>query len=421
MPYSLKSVCFTDQQFLDIIRFCAIGHSILNIETTFKLGDFYVSLTSFRNLSLYSPRTKNFPVHVGPIMVHTTKEASNFIYFAHSLERHYVLNKCKFQDSIRNVKRTITDYDESIRNAFKLVFNKCQFMLCCNHLQKDIAREMGKNGFDGITKNKVLEGIFGTSVNRKDSLIGSRNYTAYKNKLDELSIEWKEILNNKSDNFTTYFLKNKAFKIYETVIRPNEEFYQSEQIRDNFMEHYDTTNEIESINHKVKNEKENKNSRYTESRIHNLFHDIAKSQINDVEMALRQAGDYELSEYYDHMKIDPQVWYHLGSNPRQNKIKKVLNEPPYKKDANGETSIKEYLKQKKNEQEKKLRDKKKEKIKSKKFEVKKNRKVVVESDTSSLCEEKKSIERVKEKNANADIKIEKEIVQMTKMKSLVNC
>ena len=61
-------------------------------------------------------------------------------------------------------------------------------MLCCNHLQKYITREMGENGFDGITKDKVLEGIFGTSVNRKDSLIGSRNYTEYKNKLDELPV-----------------------------------------------------------------------------------------------------------------------------------------------------------------------------------------------------------------------------------------
>lgn len=58
----MKCVAFTNQQITDIIRFCAIGDALMNIDTTFKLGYFYVSVIAYKNLSLINPRTNTHPV-----------------------------------------------------------------------------------------------------------------------------------------------------------------------------------------------------------------------------------------------------------------------------------------------------------------------------------------------------------------------
>lgn len=47
------SVALSEQQIRDLIRFCAIGDSIMNVDTTFDLGEFYVTPITYRNLSLH--------------------------------------------------------------------------------------------------------------------------------------------------------------------------------------------------------------------------------------------------------------------------------------------------------------------------------------------------------------------------------
>ena len=60
-----RTVCLSERQILDMVRFCVIGNSIINIDTTFKLGDFYLTLMVFRNLSLWNRRTKKHPLYLG--------------------------------------------------------------------------------------------------------------------------------------------------------------------------------------------------------------------------------------------------------------------------------------------------------------------------------------------------------------------
>lgn len=71
-------------------------------------------------------------------MIHKTRDKSHFIHFAHTLENYYETHKDQFSSDLHKVKRVITDDDKSIRDGFQLVFNSCSFLLCCNHLKKDI-------------------------------------------------------------------------------------------------------------------------------------------------------------------------------------------------------------------------------------------------------------------------------------------
>ncbi len=65
MHDTYRTVCFSDQQICDLVRFCAIGNSVCNIDTTFRIGDFYVTLTVFRNLCLRNRRTNTNPLYIG--------------------------------------------------------------------------------------------------------------------------------------------------------------------------------------------------------------------------------------------------------------------------------------------------------------------------------------------------------------------
>ena len=62
----------TDTQFNDVMRFCAAPmqtqDSILCVNLTFNLGDFYVTTTSYKNPTLLNKQGKH-PIHIGPIQV----------------------------------------------------------------------------------------------------------------------------------------------------------------------------------------------------------------------------------------------------------------------------------------------------------------------------------------------------------------
>ena len=83
---------------------------------------------------------------------------------------------------------------------------------------------------------------------------------------------------------------------------------------------YCTTNDGESINKKVKSVKKEKITRLKLADIHEFFNDLNKSQIHDMEQAIRQCGDYELSRAYSHLAIRPDTWFSLSEHARQNKL-----------------------------------------------------------------------------------------------------
>ena len=66
----------TNTQFNDIVRFCAVPMqsqaSMLCIDLTFSLGDFYVTTTSFKNPVLLNKQGKHH-IHIGPMHVQHCK------------------------------------------------------------------------------------------------------------------------------------------------------------------------------------------------------------------------------------------------------------------------------------------------------------------------------------------------------------
>lgn len=343
---SMSSVLFSDQQFYDLIRFCSLSTSILNIDTTFNLGDFYVTIMTYRHLGLYNPITKQNPTFFGPIMIHTKKDNDNFTNFAHAIEKHYLINKTNYPGSIHSVKKVITDDDSGLRNAFKLVFHKADFMLCANHLRKDISTEMGHFDMTKIQKEQVIFDIFGEQGNRSEALISCKSVEEYREKLEKLLVDWYEFKSNKNEKntFKDYFLKNKYDKILDAVIKPNMRNYNPDQI-----DQYFSTNDVESKNHGVKSDKDKRVMKYSVSKMSQSFRDMVQGQENQAILALRGSGDYELSAEFKKYSISPMTWSSLTAEQQESKIKQFNR--AFKDTCAEQIDLTKYYKQKKLEKD----------------------------------------------------------------------
>jgi len=68
------SVVGLEQQFDDIERFCACDDptrgSVLGVDPTFNLGDFYVTPTTYEHKLLRNRKAGKHPVFIGPVMIH---------------------------------------------------------------------------------------------------------------------------------------------------------------------------------------------------------------------------------------------------------------------------------------------------------------------------------------------------------------
>jgi hypothetical protein len=81
--------------------------------------------------------------------------------------------------------------------------------------------------------------IFGKKGDRGNSLIASKNYKEYRDKLGPLLNSWQCMKNKQGRSFSEYFLKYKQKLLYENVIKPNEGQYDVNNLDDYFQDYYE--------------------------------------------------------------------------------------------------------------------------------------------------------------------------------------
>ena len=85
-PYPMSVSCF-EWQIQDMVRFLMCNHrfSVLTVDTTYKLGEFYVTPMTYHHLMVENIKTKKHPVMLGPLLVHQKVDFPAFNYFASTL------------------------------------------------------------------------------------------------------------------------------------------------------------------------------------------------------------------------------------------------------------------------------------------------------------------------------------------------
>ena len=74
---------FTGQQISDIKRFCCKEKdAILGIDKTYNLGDFHVTPTVYKDLSVMRRSTMDHPICFGPTFIHTSSTTRTYSTFS---------------------------------------------------------------------------------------------------------------------------------------------------------------------------------------------------------------------------------------------------------------------------------------------------------------------------------------------------
>ena len=214
-------VLATDQQLTDLERFCTSDESsVLSVDPTYNLGPFYVTPTTFHNLTVET-RQHNHPIMLGPILVHQTKTFQPFHYFASTLIR---LNQ-----KLMNLKCFGTDGEPELIKAFNICFPKAVHLRCVNHLRQNIKDKLRSLGITQGDCKEFLSDIFG--VQRGDhlevGLIDAESEAMFSSALKRLKDKWNNlersfIAPGSPPQFYDWFLKYKVNSIITCPTRSKE-------------------------------------------------------------------------------------------------------------------------------------------------------------------------------------------------------
>ena len=162
---NLRVVFATDQQLAEIVDECCgpTSQSILTIDTTYNIGDFYVTSTTYQSTKFIQTRTGKPAALPGPAMLHVRKSEKDFKYFSHTLLEH--------NDKIKRVAFVGGDRDKA-QQGFLSPLRRCTFLPCKKHVEDDISRKIDDLGLKDI-KNEVLLDIFGSDKRKEKGIVDS--------------------------------------------------------------------------------------------------------------------------------------------------------------------------------------------------------------------------------------------------------
>ncbi|XP_070565124.1 uncharacterized protein [Ptychodera flava] len=314
-------VNFTQQQLTDIERFCTNPRkcSILSIDMTYNLGDFYVTNTVFENLSLISCRTGKHPTFKGPDLVHFSKDEEAFQFLASEMVGNNPL--------LKNIQFFGTDDDPATYNGFKKgIGGNIGHLLCHNHMKDNIKRKLSDLKFPLSVAREIEHDIFGKQVGDTyyKGLVDAENECEFQETLLILGEKWNEMEKNATKNvpplFYSYFIKSKAEKIMTKMIQPVRE-----KAGLGIPAQPYTQNRVESMNKLSK--LQGNWDKHDWATVNEQQFDLVKMQYEEATKAIYKCGQYRLSEEYRSFEVEPNVWHGMMADQRKKHLKKFLSAP----------------------------------------------------------------------------------------------
>lgn len=134
-PHSM-SVCCYEWQLQDMVRFLTSNYhfTVLSVDTTYKLGEFYVTPMAYHHLMVEDIKTKKHPVMLSPLLVHQKVDFTAFNYFVSTL--------IGFKKELRNVLAFGSDGDKALVEALSHNFPNAIQLHCFLHFQKNVEQKL---------------------------------------------------------------------------------------------------------------------------------------------------------------------------------------------------------------------------------------------------------------------------------------
>ena len=286
-PEPMCILC-TNQQLYDLERFCTQStSSVLSIDPTFNLGDFYVTPTTFHNL-LVKNRQDCHPIMSGPVLIHRTKKFEPFHYFASTLVR--------LNPNLVNLKSFGTDGEPQLIKAFQVVFPHAVHLRCVNHMRQNVKDKLHALGIPQNLWKEFLGDIFGQQVGTQyeKGLVDSESPRIFKAALARVEKRWNNLESSVSKEvpqFHPWFLQYKVDIIIKCVLPEvrDRAGWKSGKLGGKF-----TTNSSESLNHVIKQEVEWKESKLPVLVQH--LKAIVDQHDSELEKAVVGRGEWKFSD-----------------------------------------------------------------------------------------------------------------------------
>ena len=277
----------------DLERFCTgKSHTVLSVNPTFNLGDFDVTVTSYRHLMLTNS-CGNHPVMIGLLFVHQCKKFSTYHFFASSLVglRPSLLNLCAFG----------SDGEQALSSAFQTVFHKAQHLRGFLHFKGNLDDKLKKLGVVKSQRIEILRDVFGNPALLEDGLVDAEDEDSFEASLCSLQTVWndREREFNDPPQFYDWFVENsketikttilKSHRVYAGLGNPPVAFY---------------TNDVESRNNVIKQQA---SYRAHDEELPQFVQSMTRliiSQKKEIERAVIGTGEYRIQPEFSNLWVD---------------------------------------------------------------------------------------------------------------------
>ena len=304
-PEPMCVMC-TDYQLNDIQRFCTDPACFvpLSVDPTFNLGDFSVTVTSFRNLLLKNQTTGKHPVMIGPMLVHRRKLFSSYHFFASSL--------VSLKPSLCDLKAFGTDGEECLYNAFGTQFSHACHVRCFLHFRDNCKAKLQemKVSNDGVVD--IIQDVLGSFLKGRPGLVDARTSEELNSQLLCLKSKWDGI----APGFHDWFVKHKLQAIESSMMAPIRQTAGLGNPPEPFY-----TNEIESINRVLKQKSGYKSSEWPV--FCKLAKELVEDQKSELEKAVLSIGEYRFCEEFKHLEVPIGKWSSMTKAQRTKHLQRI--------------------------------------------------------------------------------------------------
>ena len=294
-PFPMMLIAF-DYSLDDLVRFCTPpqNFSILGVDPTFNLGDFDVTVTTYRHLLLQpegSPTGKP-PVMLGPMFIHVRKDFAAYHFFTSSLVGQRV--------QLSSLQAFGTDGELALENALAATFPKAEHLRCFLHFRGNIERKLQSLNIPHPVANEIVKDILGSPLQLQHGLVDSKSIESMDEMLERFESRWNEFEKpyNSPPSFHSWFMIHSHDIVAKCMLQdvrvkaglgcPPSPYY---------------TNEVESKNRVLKEEVQYKSSQLPD--FVDKMRGLMEEQRREIERAVISAGEYRLREEYRKLAVEP--------------------------------------------------------------------------------------------------------------------
>ncbi len=299
------AVCYADWQLGDLERFCTnpTEFTILSADTTFNLGDFYVTPLSYKHLMLEDVRSGEPPVLPGPMLVHQQMKFASFNYLASCL--------IDGNKKLRNVQAFGTDGDINLSEALGHNFPFALSLRCFIHFERNLHSKLHDLCIPKKVADEFVRDVFGSREGNtfQEGLVDCKTVSEFDLSLARLESVWnareKPFCGHSAPRFFHYFKEHKADAVRYCMLKSVREAAGLGSPPSIY-----TTNASESMNQVFKRHVHSKPSQWPE--FNDSIQRLVLAKREEVIRALSGRGLFRLRSQYSHLGVDYVTWQQKG-------------------------------------------------------------------------------------------------------------